>query len=301
MGTNGAALADEVELIRDLLDCDAEDIVYDDQGWDSRVYLVDEGNAVFKFPRSPTAKDQYRHEIDTLELLDGGLSGVRVPVVKWKGPDLSWFGYEGFVGQQLSDVLATLPAQMRELLGSSLGGFLAELHRLNLPGAPEMHLEQEVSEYSEKFQLAKSILRHALNSNEYGAVEKFMNETLPTELERLGVEPLLGHGDLGPWNIIVTDNDQLAVIDFGDVGYYDPSKDFSGFGDERIFESALASYGDDALLREKATLRINAFPILDIPFYIGKQDESGIAACIELARRSIIEGDMNDSRYTRDS
>jgi len=48
---------------------DHVDVEYEDDGWDSRVYLVNRGEAVFKFPRSPQAKLQYRREVRVLDAL----------------------------------------------------------------------------------------------------------------------------------------------------------------------------------------------------------------------------------------
>jgi hypothetical protein len=65
--------------------------------------------------------------------------------------------------------------------------------------------------------------------------------------------------------------------------------------------SALDAYGADDRLREKGALRIKAFPILDIPFYLGKQDQAGIDASLELVRRVIIEGEsVVNARFKRD-
>jgi hypothetical protein len=94
---------------------------------------------------------------------------------------------------------------------------------------------------------------------------------------------------------------EVGVIDFGDVGYQDGSKDFSGFGDDAILAVAFDSYGADAVLREKAYLRIKAFPILDIPFYLGKQNQAGVDACTDLVRRVIVQGEgLPNARYKRD-
>jgi hypothetical protein len=57
-------------VIRRELGHDGE-IVFTDEGWDSRVYIVNHGEAVFKFPRSPQTAQQYRYEIDALKALEG--------------------------------------------------------------------------------------------------------------------------------------------------------------------------------------------------------------------------------------
>jgi hypothetical protein len=93
----------------------------------------------------------------------------------------------------------------------------------------------------------------------------------------------------------------IGVIDFGDIGYQDVSKDFSGFGDRMVLDGAFESYGADELLRKKAELRIKAFPVLDIPFYLGKADHAGVQSCLNLVRRVIVGGNVTaDDRFRRD-
>ena len=54
------------------------------------------------------------------------------------------------------------------------------------------------------------------------------------DFEKLKSNIKLCHGDLGLWNIILNKK-QIGIIDFGDVGYYDSSIDFSGIGDLYIY------------------------------------------------------------------
>jgi hypothetical protein len=59
-------LRDEA-VVRDRTGLSGSDVIeYDEEGWDSRVYVVNGGEAVFKFPRTSETRRQYRLEIDTL-------------------------------------------------------------------------------------------------------------------------------------------------------------------------------------------------------------------------------------------
>jgi hypothetical protein len=69
---------------------------------------------------------------------------------------------------------------------------------------------------------------------------------------------------------------QVGIIDFGDVGYYDHSKDFMGLGDPDLLEAALVAYGESKYLRRKIAVRQKILYILDLPFFIGKDDGVGI-------------------------
>jgi aminoglycoside phosphotransferase (APT) family kinase protein len=219
---------------------DRDKIEYDDDGWDSRVYLVNHGEAVFKFPRSAEAKLQYQREVRVLDALQTIDSPILVPLVGWRGPDLQWFGYKGIVGQQLSSCLSDLDADTKRSIGRGLGVFLRELHRCRIDDLPVVSVESEIALYHEKYRLALPALDE-LTASERSVTQSFFFDALPRQLRELGGELRVTHGDLGPWNVILTDSHQVGVIDFGDVSYQDPSKDFSGFGDDTILGAALAA------------------------------------------------------------
>lgn len=63
------------------------------------------------------------------------------------------------------------------------------------------------------------------------------------------------HGDLGYWNMVLREDGGIGVIDFGDIGHYDRSKDFIGFEDAEALDEALKVYGDSELLRQKVAIR----------------------------------------------
>ena len=270
-------------------------IQYDDNGWDSRVYLVNRGEAVFKFPRSPEAKTQYRREIAVLQMLAALNSPVRVPRIQWCQPDLEWFGYQGVVGEQLSYRLPDLDSSTKIAIGHALGRFLRQFHACHVDAPPTVPIDAEIANYQAKYRLASAALER-LSPSERAMAQWFFFDILPREMRRSGGELRLTHGDLGPWNVILTDDLQVGVIDLGDACYQDPSRDFAGYSDEIIFHAALEAYGADDWLREKAWLRIKAFPILDIPFYLGKNDEPGIQWCLDLVRRLIVRGERTAQR-----
>jgi aminoglycoside phosphotransferase (APT) family kinase protein len=235
----------EQAVVRQVLGLgDHVDVDYDDDGWDSRVYLVNRGQAVFKFPRSPEAKLQYGREVRVLDALQTTDSPILIPRVQWRDPDLEWFGYRGIVGQQLSAVLPQLDVETKRFVGRSLGLFLRELHTRRIDGLPVVSVGGEIAQYQEKYRLSLAAL-DALTRRERAVARSFFCEILPNHLRKLGGELRLTHGDLGPWNIILADDSEVGVIDFGDASYQDPSKDFSGFGDDIILEAALATYGAD--------------------------------------------------------
>jgi Ser/Thr protein kinase RdoA (MazF antagonist) len=279
---------DEAVIRRELGPLRDDEIAFVDEGWDSRVYLVDRGRVVFKFPRSGLVRAQFALEVAALHMLERATTPVVTPCVRYEAPDLEYFGYAGVVGKPLSEVMAALTRDEKTAIGTAVGSFLRVLHAADLDGAPTMTAAAEVSNYAAQFESSRLALAAALTREELAVVESFIVEQLPQRMIGLGADLKLSHADLGPWNMVLSTAGDVGVIDFGDIGYYDASKDFSGFGDDVILQAAFAAYGADDLLRAKAALRIKAFPVLDLPFYLGKQDQTGIDACVELVRRVIV-------------
>jgi len=67
--TSGDARARDESVIRREVGGTVE-IAYTDEGWDSRVYVVNGGEAVFKFPRAPDTIRQYKREIAAMRLVN---------------------------------------------------------------------------------------------------------------------------------------------------------------------------------------------------------------------------------------
>lgn len=61
------------------------------------------------------------------------------------------------------------------------------------------------------------------------------------------------------------------------------------FGDSTVIDAALEAYGAGELLRRKVALRVEAFSVLELPFYLGKKDEAGTRACLELLQKGLFE------------
>jgi tRNA A-37 threonylcarbamoyl transferase component Bud32 len=276
---------DEAVIRRELGPLRDDEIAYADEGWDSRVYLVDRGRVVFKFPRSDLIRARFALEVAALRMLERARTSVVTPRVRYEDPDLEYFGYAGVVGRPLSEAMAALTRDEKTAIGTEVGSFLRVLHAADLDGVPTMTVAAEASNYAERFAAARPALAAALTPEELHVVESFILDQLPHRMIGLGGDLRLSHADLGPWNMVLSTAGDVGVIDFGDISYYDASKDFSGFGDEVILQAAFAAYGADDLLRAKAALRIKAFPVLDFPFCLGKQDQAGIDACVQLVRR----------------
>lgn len=266
---------------------DGTNIVLNDSGWDSRTYIINSGEIVFKFPRSEQVKNYYKLEIAGYKLARQIKSEVAIPQVKWEHHNLDYFGYQGIVGIPLEHKMKTLTPERRENLGKELGAFLKILHELKLDAAPMITLEKEVEEFQHKFQLGLPEIKKHFRESEQKEIQKLIFEIYPNKIMRLGTDKGLCHGDLGCWNMIYGNDGRLGIVDFGDIGYWDRSMDFIGINEEDVLNAALETYGDREVFREKIELRKHILPILDLVYFVSKNKQEGIQKTISKIREVI--------------
>jgi aminoglycoside phosphotransferase (APT) family kinase protein len=259
---------------------DVSHIVFTDTGWMSRVYIVNGGQFVVKCPRGEEVRREYVKEIAVLNLLGKIDLAVQVPKVLWSHPDNDYLGFAGIVGREFAQVVERAPSDTRRSVGRAIGGFLKQLHASKLDGAPTMTPRQEIDELRAKYELGLSVIARELTIIEQAALEDLVMTALPRELLEHDADPTLCHGDLGYWNMVLKDDGQIGVIAFGDAGYYDRSKDFMGLRDADLLDAALDAYGDGDAFRRRIRLRQRMLNIVDLPFFIGKGDETGIARTV---------------------
>lgn len=76
----------ELAIVKKLTHIDDENrILLNEIGWTSRVYIVDHGKFVFKFPRGKKWKEECEHEFNILKLISEYEFNVNLPVIKWLG------------------------------------------------------------------------------------------------------------------------------------------------------------------------------------------------------------------------
>lgn len=254
---------------------------FNDVGWTSRVYLYAGGQLVAKFPRYAAVKQEYALECAAYTLMQqADISSVSLPEIRAVGEDYAYIAYAGIVGQTLDQWVKTqvLSEVQKKNMGREMGLFLKKLHSLDLTGCPEEDPQQEVRTLQEKYQLGSTYLQIHLSSAELASLEHFVENTSVAELQSFGYERVLCHGDLGFWNMVYRNTlagPALGVIDFGDIGYYDASRDFVGLSDPIMRDAALAIYGETPHLRSKVMYRQKILPILELPYHLGKGNHAG--------------------------
>ena len=278
----------EKKLVKELANLTAEDeVIFNDSGWDSRVYSTNGGQYFFKFPRSDKIRKRYEHQIAVLKLVANIDPKVKVPKVIWEHPNNDYFGYEGVRGAALEDIVPTLDEAAKQIIGRTIGEFLRQFHQLELPGARDVTVEQEIKQFQEWYEPAVPVIQKAFSEAEQIKLKRLVSIVWPSELLKLGRDAALCHGDLHFSNIMYGSIGQLGIIDFGDVGYYDRSKDFIDLDEHHIFESALEAYGDNKELRQKIAMRQKVTHVITLTAAIGKQDEPGIQKTLAKLRAAI--------------
>jgi len=273
---NSSIIDKEKKQIQDLLQLTQVDIELNEVGWTSRVYICNKGEYVFKFPRSEEVKREYEQEIKILTLLHNLNNSVQVPHLIWVGDELKYLGYKGIVGQTVDLVVENLSKEQKSLIGKQIGMFLTELHSIKPQDMPIISIQDEIKQFQNSYQVVLPVLCSQLKASEQLQLKELMVDEMPATITQLGNDSVLCHGDLGYWNIIISKQSKVGIIDWGDIGYYDRSKDFIGLEDKEIFDSALSAYGDNRNIREKIKIRQRVLPILDLKYYFEINDKEKI-------------------------
>ena len=255
---------------------DKNRIVVNEIGWSSRVYIVDNGEIVFKFPRNLAYQKECEHEVSILKLISDYAFNVHIPIVKWTSDDGLYTGLCGIKGKSLTTetVDKLSDAQKREI-GTQIGLFLKQLHAIDYKGKSPSNDSTIIEWYQKAFDEKKPILKNYFSENELDTIEELVI-ALPQKSAKLGIEPVFCHCDLGYNNILITNNLEVGVIDFGDAGIYDKSTDFTGLENDTMLNAAIIAYGDNEILREKIAIRRQLLPLMEMLFLIDKKDKEGI-------------------------
>ncbi|MDR2039531.1 MAG: aminoglycoside phosphotransferase family protein [Bacteroidales bacterium] len=272
----------ELAIVKKLTNINDENrIVLNEIGWTSRVYIVDNGEFVFKFLKSKKYQEELEHEISILKLIKKHVFNVNVPLIHWVGEDNAYIGFHGMKGNSMTtkDINKLNEAQKRKI-GIQIGSFLKKLHSIDYKGESPNNEDHIIEWFQKSFYQRKRTLKKHFNENELSAIEELVTG-LPQKSAILGIEQVFCHGDLGYNNILLTADLEVGVIDFGDAGNLDKSYDFSGLEDDIILEAAISAYGGDKTLREKIATRRQLLPLMEMLFLIDRKDKEGIRICAD--------------------
>jgi thiamine kinase-like enzyme len=255
---------------------DENRIVLNEVGWTSRVYIVDNGEIVFKFPRGKKWREECKHELNILKLISEYEFNVNLPLIKWDGENSSYAGFYGVHGEAITtETIDKLSETQKREVGAQIGLFLKKLHSIDYKGKSPIRESSEIEWFQKTFYKRKRILKEHFNENELDVIEELVT-SFPKKSANLGVQRVFCHCDLGYNNILLTDNLEIGIIDFGDAGICENSYDFTGLEDNVILDAAIIAYCGDEVLREKVTIRRQLMPLMEMFFLIDRKDQEGI-------------------------
>jgi aminoglycoside phosphotransferase (APT) family kinase protein len=278
----------ELKIVKDLTKVnDEKRIVINDIGWTSRVYIIDDGKFVFKFLKNKKYQEELVHETNILKLIINHEFNVSIPLIDWVGEDNEYIGFRGIKGKAMTaEIINELNEEQKRKIGTQIGLFIKILHAIDYKGKSPNSENNLIEWFLESFSKKKRTLKKYFNENELLLIEKLVKR-LPENSSKYGIEEVFCHGDLGYNNIILSDNLEVGIIDFGDAGNLDKSYDFIGLEDDVMLDAAILSYGGDNDLMGKVEIRRQLLPLMEMLLYIDRKDNVEIEKCASKMRENI--------------
>lgn len=241
-------------------------------GWTSRVYIIDCGKIVFKFPRNDKFREECKQEITALKFIKEQNFSLSVPILNWTTADNSYFGFYGVEGKPLGTVIDELSERQKIEIGTQLGQFLKLLHGIKSYGNIKAQtIEEQVIEYQSWYQKDRDLLKDFFCESERRKIDLFFASEVPKCMRGTG-ELVFCHGDLDYNNTLIDDENRVGVIDFGDTKLYDRSQDFRGMDDEILREAMIRAYESEVISKEAAESTSKMIDVLNILYCIEQKD-----------------------------
>ena len=285
---------DEFEIVKRLTGVnELNRIKINEVGWTSRVYIIDGGKIVFKFPRSAKFREECKYEVTALKLIKEQKFSVNIPILKWTTDDNSYFGFYGVEGEPLREVVDGLSEQQKIEIGTNIGKFLRQLHDIkNYGDVKSQTLEEQVLEYQSWYQKDRDLLKAYFSETELKKLDDFFAIEVPKCMVGTG-ELVFCHGDLDYNNTLINSKNQVGIIDFGDARLYDRSQDFRGIDDEILREAMIKAYGGGEIISKAvAEATSQMIDVLNLIYCIENNFVDGvetIGKCLKRVRLRILK------------
>lgn len=284
------SIENERKIVKQLTGADDKRIKVNEVGWTSRVYIIDGGKIVFKFPRNAKFCEECKHEIAALKLIKEQNFSLSVPVLIWTTEDNSYFGFYGVVGKPLGTVMDGLSEYQKIEIGTQLGGFLKQLHSIKSyeGNIKAQTLEEQAEEYQNWYRRDRDLLKDFFSESELKKIDNFFTCEVPKCMTGTG-DLVFCHGDLDYNNTLINSENRVGVIDFGDARLYDRSQDFRGMDDHVLREAMIKAYGGGEVIRkEAAEATSKMIDVLNMLYCIDQNDLIGINNFLERIREKIL-------------
>jgi aminoglycoside phosphotransferase (APT) family kinase protein len=278
----------QLEIVKELTDVyDESRIVINELGWTSRVYIINDGEFVFKFLKNKKYQEELEHELNVLKLIKNHVFNVNIPLIAWVGKDNEYIGFRGISGKSMTtETISELTDEQKRNVGTQIGIFIKTLHAIKYTGKNPNSENAQIEWLLESYRKKKRILKKYFNEKEIDFIEKLVT-SLPEKSAKYGIEEVFCHGDLGYNNIILSNNLEVGIIDFGDAGKLDKSYDFIGLEDNVMLGAAILAYGGDKVLMEKVAIRRLLLPLMEMLFLIDRKNGIEIAKCANKMRGNL--------------
>jgi serine/threonine protein kinase len=278
----------ELKIVKKLTNVyDESRIVINELGWTSRVYILNDGEFVFKFLKNKKYREELEHETNILKLIKNHQFNINIPIIGWVGENNEYVGFKGISGKSMTtEIITELSDEQKRKIGTEIGIFIKILHAIKYTGKNPNSENAQIAWLLESFHKKKPTLKKYFNTNELTFIEKLV-KNLPEKSAKYGIEEVFCHGDLGYNNILLSNNLEVGIIDFGDAGNLDKSYDFIGLEDNVMLDAAILAYGGDNVLVEKVAIRRQLLPLMEMLFLIDMKDEIEITKCVTKVREKI--------------
>ena len=280
----------EIEIVKRLTGIkDNSRISMSEIGWTSRVYIIDNGKFVFKFPRNEKFRKECKQEVTILELLKKNKFGVSTPILNWTTEENTYFGFYGVVGKPLGEIIETLNDEQKISIGTQLGIFVKQLHSIkDYSNIKSQTLDKQAAEYFEMYQKDRGLLEAYFDEPELNVIDDFFVYEVPKSMTGSG-ELVFCHGDLDYNNTLINDKNQVGVIDFGDAGLYDRSQDFRGMDDGTLREAMIKAYGSGEIISKAAAETTSKMiDVLNLLYCIRNRGLKETNECIDRIRKRLL-------------
>lgn len=271
------SIKNELKIVKRLASVDDNRIEVNETGWTSRLYIIDGGRIVFKFPRNAKFQEECKQEIAALKLIKEQNFSLSVPILNWVVEDNSYFGFYGVAGKPLGTVIDELSEHQKNEIGTQLGSFLKQLHSIkNYGNIKAQTLEEQAEEYQDWYRRDRGLLKDFFLESELEKIDNFFACEVPKCMTGTG-DLVFCHGDLDYNNTLINDENCVGVIDFGDARLYDRSQDFRGMDDHILREAMIKAYGGgEVISKEAAAATSKMIDVLNMLYCIEQKDLVGI-------------------------
>ena len=193
--------------------------------------LVVNRELVFRFPKDERAREALAREARLLDLVR---SRVELPVPSFEYQETDFVMYRLIPGQALHrEDLLRLEDRMQDRLAGQMAAFLQQLHSIPVESIgqnaiPASYAVRSREDWVQLYTDVRNELFPLLMTHAKEWIADHFAPLLDGSLQ-LEHEPLLIHGDLGPYHILFdrTGPRISGVIDFGTAGLGDPTDDFA--------------------------------------------------------------------------